>query len=216
MDRLPEPLDRGHLLASDADRERVADLLRRSAGDGRLTLAELDERLDLTYAAKTYSQLDALTGDLPRSELTVPASPALSRFPPDRIGGTPGTAFSIAIMSGSKRAGRWVVPHRYTVIAVMGGVELDLRHAVFSEREVTIQIFCLMGGVSIVVDEEIEVDVSGIALMGGFDHRAAGPGVPGAPVVRVSGFALMGGVDVKRRSTGSSSLPQGSDSPQLL
>jgi hypothetical protein len=37
--------------------------------------------------------------------------------------------------------------------------------------------------------------------MGGFDHQASGPGVPGAPRVRIVGFALMGGVDVRRRPT---------------
>jgi hypothetical protein len=56
-----------------------------------------------------------------------------------------------------------------------------------------------MGGIDIIVDEEIAVDVSGVAFMGGFDHRAAGPGLPGAPRLRVVGFAMMGGVNVQRR-----------------
>jgi Domain of unknown function (DUF1707) len=34
------------LRASDADRDRVAEVLRQAAGEGRLTLDELDERLD--------------------------------------------------------------------------------------------------------------------------------------------------------------------------
>jgi len=51
------------------------------------------------------------------------------------------------------------------------------------------------------VPEDIDVDVSGIGFMGGFDHRASGPGVPGAPCVRIIGFAMMGGVDVRRRAT---------------
>jgi len=49
------------------------------------------------------------------------------------------------------------------------------------------------------VPEDIDVDVSGIACMGGFDHNASGPGVPGAPRVRVVGCAVMGGVEVKRK-----------------
>jgi hypothetical protein len=56
-----------------------------------------------------------------------------------------------------------------------------------------------MGGIEITVPEDIDVDVSGIAFMGGFDHNASGPGEPGAPRLRVIGFALMGGVDVKRK-----------------
>jgi len=81
----------------------------------------------------------------------------------------------------------------------MGGIELDLREAQFSEPEVTIHAYTVMGGIEITVPEDIDVDVSGIAFMGGFDHNASGPGVPGAPRLRVIGFALMGGVDVRRK-----------------
>ncbi|HEX6920045.1 MAG TPA: DUF1707 domain-containing protein, partial [Actinomycetes bacterium] len=41
------------LRASDADRERVADLLRRHCGDGRLTMEEFHTRLDACFEAKT-------------------------------------------------------------------------------------------------------------------------------------------------------------------
>jgi hypothetical protein len=51
--------------AADADREAVAERLRIAAGDGRIDLAELDERLTQAYAAKTYGQLQALVADLP-------------------------------------------------------------------------------------------------------------------------------------------------------
>jgi hypothetical protein len=57
-----------------------------------------------------------------------------------------------------------------------------------------------MGGIQITVPEDIEVDVSGIAFMGGFDHNASGTGVPGAPRVKVVGFAMMGGVEVRRKA----------------
>ena len=51
--------------AGDADREAVADRLRIAADDGRIDLAELDERLTQAYAAKTYGQLQVLVADLP-------------------------------------------------------------------------------------------------------------------------------------------------------
>src|SRR5687767_15961189 len=53
------------LRASDADREQVAAVLRRAAGEGRLELAELDERLAAVYAARTYADLEPITRDLP-------------------------------------------------------------------------------------------------------------------------------------------------------
>ena len=65
---MPGDLDRpdpSQLRISDADRNRVAELLRDAAGEGRLDLDELDERLEATYAAKTYADLVPITVDLP-------------------------------------------------------------------------------------------------------------------------------------------------------
>ena len=181
---------------SDSDRERAADLLREAAGHGRITMDELDERLEVAYTAKTYGDLAAVTRDLPQP---AQAPGTAQRAPVDRIGGTPGAKFSLAILSGARRSGRWVVPPSYVAVAVMGGVELDLREAQFSQPEVTIHAYTVMGGIEITVPEDVDVDVSGVAFMGGFDHNASGPGVPGAPRLRVLGFALMGGVEVRRK-----------------
>ena len=181
---------------SDTDREQAADVLREAAGHGRITMDELEERLELAYAAKTYADLAAVTRDLP-GQARAPG--AVQPTMAGRIGGTPQSRFSVAILSGARRTGRWVVPPSYVSVAVMGGVELDLREAQFSEPEVTIHAYAVMGGIEITVPEDVDVDVSGIAFMGGFDHNASGPGAPGAPRVRVIGFACMGGVEVRRR-----------------
>ena len=58
------------LRASHGDRDRVVELLRVAAGDGRLTAEELDERLEAALTARTYGELAALTTDLP----TIPDS----------------------------------------------------------------------------------------------------------------------------------------------
>ena len=196
MSELSGPADHSLMRVSDSDRERAADVLREAAGHGRITMDELDERLALAYAAKTYADLAAVTRDLPGpAQAPSAVQPAMA----GRIGGTPRSKFSVAIMSGARRMGRWVVPRNYVGVAVMGGIELDLREAQFSEPEVTIHAYTLMGGIEITVPEDVDVDVSGFAFMGGFDHNASGPGVPGAPRVRILGFALMGGVDVRRK-----------------
>lgn len=54
-----------HLRAGDADRAAVATVLGRHMADGRLTVAEYDERVARAYASRTYGELDELTGDLP-------------------------------------------------------------------------------------------------------------------------------------------------------
>jgi hypothetical protein len=168
---------------------------------------ELDERLEVAYAAKTYADLAVVTRDLPQAGQ--PAAAAARPGAVSRIGGTPRSTFSVAVLSGARRMGRWVVPRKYVAVAVMGGIELDLRDAQFSEPDVTLHAYTVMGGIEITVPEDVEVDVSGLAFMGGFDHNASGPGTPGAPRVRVLGFALMGGVEVRRKPAAKNAIEAG-------
>lgn len=185
------------LRASDTDRERVADRLREAAAQGQITMDELDERLETAYAARTFGELVPVTADLPASSAPAAApapSPAVSR-----IGGTPGRwRRSVAIMSGASRKGRWVVPAKYHVVAVMGGIELDLREATFAEPVTQINVAVLMGGVEIMVPEGVEVHLDAVAIMGGTDmNQDPSPTYnSGTPVVRITGVVMMGGVDV--------------------
>lgn len=55
--------------ASDADRDRVAGELREHCAQGRLTIDELNERLEATYAARTLGDLELVTRDLPEEDL---------------------------------------------------------------------------------------------------------------------------------------------------
>ena len=64
---------RSELRASHEDRDRVVELLRVSAGDGRLTADELDERLELALTARTYGELARLVADLPATGSAVSA-----------------------------------------------------------------------------------------------------------------------------------------------
>ena len=186
--------------ASDADRERVANILREAAGDGRLTMEELDERLDAVYAAKTYAELEPITRDLPATGTAHAPVPAQSSAVQEsRIGGVASSEGAFAILGGFSRKGDWVVPKDFTAFAFMAGGEIDLREARFAEPVVTIHVVAIMAGIEITVPEDVTVRVTGIGIMGGFDHHASGPGAAGAPHLKVVGFALMGGVEVKRR-----------------
>jgi DUF1707 SHOCT-like domain len=55
----------GRIRAADRERERVASILRAAAGEGLLTMPEVDERLAAAYAARYRDELDPLTADLP-------------------------------------------------------------------------------------------------------------------------------------------------------
>jgi hypothetical protein len=199
VDNLPD--HHGYRI-SDADRERVAELLRRAAGDGRLDIEELEQRLESAYAAKTYGELVPITQDLPVagvSHLTPLADPTPSQVP---VGGVPTTSSAIAVFGGAEHKGAWVVPHRFNAFAMFGGVELDLREATLEARDVTINAVAIMGGVDIVVPSDISVMVDGAGILGGFadsTRRGTPAPPPGSPVVRVKGVALLGGVSVTRK-----------------
>ncbi|MBB4933717.1 hypothetical protein F4561_004537 [Lipingzhangella halophila] len=200
----------GHRIrASDSDRDAVAARLRDALAEGRLSPDEHSERLDAVYGAKTRGELEPLTTDLPDS--AAPAREAASAFPSPRpvygaeriVNNEASGAVSIAVMGGAERSGHWTVPARYVATAVMGGIGLDLREALFTQREVTIFAVTLMGGIEIIVPDDVEVRVHGAGVMGGFGSsgEVATPSVtdPGTPIVHIAGLAVMGGVGVERR-----------------
>lgn len=183
-------LEPSRMRISDAERDKVAEILREAAGDGRLGLDELDERLEATYAAKTYAELVPITHDL---GLAAPAASTLPAVERER---------AVAIMGGVERRGHWVVPEHFTVVCLMGGAELDLRQAQFSAREVTLTINAFMGGATIIVNRSTHVIVEGTGIMGGYSAPQSGPDEAlraDSPTVRVKGVAIMGGVDVVRK-----------------
>ena len=203
--------DPAQLRISDTDRHRMAEFLRDAAAEGRIDMDELDERLEAAYSAKVYADLVPLVVDLPGAAPAVPAPvvpPAqpMSTAPRPAPLAVPGTAprygGSIAIMSGQDRKGVWEVPANHTAFALMGGIQLDLREAVFSTREVVINANAVMGGIDIVVNAWTRVSVDGIGIMGGFEEsrgKVEAQLGPDSPLVRVRGVALMGGVTVTRK-----------------
>nr|WP_235031857.1 DUF1707 domain-containing protein [Actinacidiphila yanglinensis] len=193
---VPHPVE-GALRASDADRDRIADILREALAEGRLDADEHSERLDRVYSAKTVGELEPLVRDLPAgSAATSPAAGPRS-YPGESTGENPTL---IGILSGTERKGRWRVGGRITAIAVMGGVEIDLTQATFTAPELVINCTAVMGGVSIKVPENVTLRGSGvIGIMGGADVRSYEAPDPQAPVVRVIGFAFWGGVEAKAK-----------------
>jgi hypothetical protein len=194
--------DPARLRISDADRHKVAEVLREAAGEGRIDLEELDERLEATYAARTYADLVPITVDLPvQTAAALPVQPAATTTPSPVV---PGAAEEkhLAIMSGLERKGVWVVPQHLVVNCFMGGADLDLRRAKFAAPEVVITINAVMGGADIKVNPQTQVVMEGTGIMGGYSgpSDSTPPELDAnSPVVRVRGFALMGGVSVSRR-----------------
>ena len=172
--------------ASDAERDEVVQRLSEHAVTGRLTLDELEERIGLAYGATTRSELAKLTVDLP----------ATTQRPENR---REATRWVVALMGGAEKKGRWRIGDRLTAVAVMGGSDLDLRHAEIDAEDVTIVAVAVMGGMDIYVPDTVEVEVGGFALLGGNGERGSTRAPrPGAPRIRILAYSLMGGIDVWR------------------
>ncbi|MGH1564222.1 DUF1707 SHOCT-like domain-containing protein [Mumia sp. DW29H23] len=194
----PEDATR-RMRVSDADREHVAEILRAAAGDGRIDVDELDERLGAAYRAKTVGDLVPLTEDLTATPALPGATPA-RRTNPVVPTGEPTRESGVAIMSGYERKGDWLVPQQLTVTAVMGGAHIDTRRARFSAPEVVITVNAVMGGAEIVVSPQTRVVMEGVGIMGGFGGPSDDSEVTAdSPTVRVRGFAFWGGVGVTRK-----------------
>src|SRR4249919_3869533 len=201
---LPEPnnvgpISGGNLRASDADREQVANLLSTAYAEGRLTREEHDERVEALMAAKTFDDLIPITRDLvvigTPSAVATPQS--TSRFTIDTTRQNPDSDNMIAIFGGVTRSGRWRVRKNIHALALFGGMDLDLRNAIFEAPVVEISGFWFFGGIDIKVGEGIEVRDQTAGVFGGTDIRDIGDPLPGAPTLVIKGMALFGGVTVR-------------------
>lgn len=203
-----QPSSSVRLRAGDAERHRTAAVLQEALGRGQLSLAEFEQRTTSVWSAVYRDELEPLTADLVEppagGPTSYPATALDTSAAAGRITGGDGPAFSMAIWSRFSRKGTWTVPHQFTGFTLMGGGELDLRHADFATREVTITAVAIMGGIEIIVPDDIHVRVVGIGFMGAFDDgRKWDDGTPphpspDAPIVTINGLALMGGVEVRR------------------
>jgi len=175
-------------------RERVIEALSEHFARDHLSMDELEKRMALVYAASTPQEVDALLDGLPA--LTTSPLPATA----DDYAVTPKLRESlVAVMSGIVRRGLWKIPRRIRAVAVMGGIELDLREAVLSPGVTEVHAFVFMGGLVVRVPPGVRLETDGVAIMGGFEDRVYEPGAagPDAPVVRVTGVAILGGVDAQ-------------------
>jgi hypothetical protein len=205
-DRAPEPSNvgpvaGGNLRASDADRDQVATLLSTAYAEGRLTREEHDERVDQLMAARTFDDLIPITRDLVvvGSRAPVAAPQSASHFTIDATGQDLQPDKMIAIFGGVTRTGRWRVRKKIQAFALFGGMDLDLRDAVFEAPVVEIAGFWCFGGLDMKVPEGIDVRDQTAGIFGGTDVRDIGDPAPGAPTLVIKGVALFGGVSVRGR-----------------
>ena len=149
----PEPAGSPDLRASDADRDRVIDVLRAATADGRLTADEFSERMEAALASRTFRELAPLTADLA-------AAPAQQK--PENAQAE--DVIRIDQRGGSvQRTGRWLVPRRLEMHPSWCDVTIDFSDAVIRHDTLQIEMKMRGGSLILVVGLGIVVDADSLA-----------------------------------------------------
>jgi hypothetical protein len=200
----PPPDARPPALAPTAERrDLVAQRLSTAFASGRIELEDLERRLEITMRATTNDQLESALAGLEKTKPAVEADEEPARVPAPPFGADRPKASrrTVAILSGNIRRGRWLPAQVHTVWAVLGGAKLDLREAELPAGVTQIQVNAVMGGVTIIVPPDVDVEVDGWAVLGGIGGRDIHPAPLESQVRRVivNAHVVMGGVEVKVR-----------------
>jgi hypothetical protein len=178
-------------------REAVVARLSEAFASGRIEMEDFEQRTEVAMRARTVTELDtALEGLGTPATTPIPGNP--QEFSIDHAR-RPQSRLTFVVMSGADRKGQWVPARRHLAIAWMGGAFLDFREA--SLRPGVTDVYCLAkwGGIEIAVPPGLDVEVSGLALMGGLERvsQESGSTDPRRPRLHIHALAFMGGIEVK-------------------
>lgn len=200
--------------ASQDTRQRTIDALCEHFASDTLDLNEFERRIDLAHKAETVGELRRLLSDLATpttavvpttdtaADLAVPAVLPRGRVAPPEL--VRDNQFVVGLWGGPSRKGSWIPARHVWSFALMGGVELDLREARLGPGVTEISVFAMWGGVEIIVPPDLQIEFSGMGIMGAFDCAEDVGRVydPDAPIVKINGLAIMGGAEVTVRESG--------------
>ncbi|MBV9206801.1 MAG: DUF1707 and DUF2154 domain-containing protein [Actinobacteria bacterium] len=179
-------MDDASLRVSDADRERAVHALREHLLAGRLTLEEFSERVEAALRAKVAGDLARVQADLP-VVFTGAAGP-----------GRASARLTAALLGHVVRRGRLRL-HGWAVAAsVFADLDLDLRDATIDQRRTAVTVVAAFANVDVYVPEGVNVDVSGISVLGHRRDWGRDADRPDAPTVHVHVLGFVGTIDVWR------------------
>jgi len=186
----PQPLP---IRASDQDRDAVVQRLQQAFAERRLDDDEFDERMRAALTARTSTDLDRLTGDLPPA---VPGSPAA----PAAAGARPGR-WAVAYKNSVRRAGRWRVPERFTSVVYKGDGWLDLRAAELTAPVTTVLAIAYKSRVDVLVPPGVRVEMDGFGVSKGWSAEEESEiRLPhDAPTVHIRGIAYKGTIETRTK-----------------
>jgi hypothetical protein len=198
---MPEPTPQLSSL-SRARETKISELSTHFANDD-LSLEELERRIERVYKAASVAELEEITADL-RKAMTMPVDESVetpSRRSTSLASRTIGGRI-LAFMSSTRRVGRWLVPPKLDVVAIMSDTKLDFTHAAMPGAVIDVHVRAVMASCKLVVPPNVRVINETHALMANVRNRASevlpgdAPASTESPVIRLTGYALMSDVNV--------------------
>lgn len=186
-----------------AERDRAVETLREAAAEGRLTLDELDERLESALSARTRGDLRALLGDLvPPTQIEAVVSPAVVRAQET----APGWSWQdplvlIARWEDVLRAGPWEAPPFLEVNPVASNIKLDFVDARTQAQIIDIHMLGGAGDLILVLPDGWAADVTRIDKgLGSVKTTVPAQPRAGCPLLIVRGKTSLGDIKVRTPS----------------
>jgi len=189
---------------SRAREQKISELSQHFANDD-LSLDELERRIEQVYKAANISELDAITADLRVSQLPAAARPSSAAMTNARTDYATSNLPALnsrllAVMSESKRTGRWLVPQHLDVVALMADTKIDLTSAVMPAGGAEFHVRSFWAACKIIVPPEMRVINEMHAIMASVVSKADEMDAEGAkrhgPTLRLTGTAFMAEVKV--------------------
>lgn len=182
-------------------RERVVQALCAHFARDRLTMEDLEARLEHAQDAQSDAELSGLVADLPPLDDVAPVVTPMPGqfFALARTGERPPPMKILSLFGNVRREGGWTVPQFVEVRAVFGSTRLDLAGATLQPGTTTIDASAVFGEVIIIVPPGVRIESIGSAVFGEFAHKETPRDAldADAPVVRVTGTAVFGSVNIK-------------------
>ena len=193
-----DPSLAGNIRIGNRERDAVAAVLQEAAGDGRLSMAELDDRLDAALQAKTYGDLDPLVADL---SVELPSHALSSGWP--RAQGPPAPGYSRedplrleAGMGSEKRSGVWTVPPFILIKQGMGSVKLNCVEATPAAQLIEVEVIGGAGSIVLVLPDGWAADADRLHK-GSKSVKVPREPAPGKPLLVIYGSVGLGSFKVR-------------------
>ena len=195
-----DPAPHGNIRIGHRERDAVVAALQEAAGDGRLSMAELDDRLEAALQAKTYADLDPLVADLSvelpsrtlssdRPQAQRPPAAGYSREDPLRLDGG---------MSSEKRRGVWTVPPFILINQGVGSVKLNCLKATPAAQLIEIEVIGGAGSIVLVLPDGWAADTDRLSKSWGSKSvKVPREPAPGKPLLVIYGSLGLGSFKVR-------------------